>query len=36
MWDAETKLILCNDRYVEMYGMALDFVKPGRLIARGS
>jgi methyl-accepting chemotaxis protein len=30
MWDAETKLLLCNDRYVEMYGMALDFVKPGR------
>lgn len=32
MWDAETKLILFNDRYVEMYGMALDFVKPGLLL----
>ena len=22
MWSAETKLLLCNDRYIEMYGMS--------------
>jgi methyl-accepting chemotaxis protein len=32
MWDADTKLLLCNDRYIEMYGMSLDFVKPGLLL----
>jgi PAS domain-containing protein len=32
MWDAETKLLLCNDRYIEMYGMSPDFVKTGRLL----
>ena len=32
MWDADTKLLLCNQRYVEMYGMSLDFVKPGLLL----
>ena len=32
MWDADTKLLLFNDRYVEMYGMSHDFMKPGRLL----
>ena len=32
MWDADTRLLLCNDRYVEMYGMSRDFVRPGRLL----
>jgi len=32
MWDANTKLLLCNDRYVEMYGMSPDFVRPGLLL----
>lgn len=32
MWNAETKLLLCNDRYVEMYGMSPDIVKPGMLL----
>jgi methyl-accepting chemotaxis protein len=32
MWNAETKLLLCNDRYVEMYGMSPDIVKPGILL----
>jgi len=32
MWDANTKLLLCNDRYVEMYGMSPDVVKPGLLL----
>ena len=31
-WDAETRLVLCNDQYIEMYGMSPDFVKPGRLL----
>src|ERR1700682_6721052 len=32
MWNAETKLLLCNDRYVEMYGMSPDVVQPGMLL----
>jgi len=32
VWDADTKLLLFNDRYVEIYGMSPDFVKPGRLL----
>jgi PAS domain-containing protein/archaellum component FlaC len=32
MWDANTKLLLCNDRYTEMYGMSPDFVRPGLLL----
>jgi methyl-accepting chemotaxis protein len=29
MWNADTKLLMCNDRYIEMYGMSHDFVRPG-------
>ena len=29
MWNADTKLLMCNDRYIEMYGMSHDFMKPG-------
>jgi len=32
MWNAETKLLLCNDRYIEMYGMSPNFVKSGLLL----
>jgi methyl-accepting chemotaxis protein len=32
MWDANTKLLLCNDRYTEMYGMSVDFIRPGLLL----
>jgi methyl-accepting chemotaxis protein len=32
MWDADTKLLMCNDRYIEMYGMSHDVVKPGLLL----
>ncbi len=29
MFDAEGKMILCNRRYIEMYGLSSDVVKPG-------
>jgi diguanylate cyclase (GGDEF)-like protein len=29
MFDAEARLLVCNDRYVEMYGLPRDLVKPG-------
>ncbi len=29
MFDASTRLILCNERYIEMYGLPPDLVKPG-------
>ena len=29
MFDASTTLVLSNDRYVEMYGLSKDVVKPG-------
>lgn len=29
MWDADGRLLLCNDRYVSLYGMSPDVVKPG-------
>ena len=29
MFDAEGRLLMCNDRYIEMYGLARDVVKPG-------
>lgn len=29
MVDAKTRIIVCNDRYVQMYGMSPDIVKPG-------
>jgi methyl-accepting chemotaxis protein len=29
MFDAAERLVVCNDRYVEMYGLSRDIVKPG-------
>ncbi len=29
MFDANERLVVCNDRYVEMYGLSRDVVKPG-------
>lgn len=29
MWDGNTRLILCNERYIRMFGMSPDLVKPG-------
>jgi len=29
MIDKEKRLVLCNDRYIEMYGLSRDIVKPG-------
>jgi len=30
MFDRDARLVLCNNRYVEMHELSLDFVKPGR------
>jgi methyl-accepting chemotaxis protein len=30
--DSKTRIILCNDRYIKMYGMSPEFVKPGTLM----
>jgi diguanylate cyclase (GGDEF)-like protein/PAS domain S-box-containing protein len=29
LFDASRKLVVCNDRYIEMYGLSADVVKPG-------
>jgi diguanylate cyclase (GGDEF)-like protein len=29
MFDAAQRLVVCNDRYIEMYGLSADIVKPG-------
>jgi predicted signal transduction protein with EAL and GGDEF domain len=29
MFDAEARLVICNRRYVEIYGLALEFAQPG-------
>ena len=29
MFDASARLILCNERYIEMYGLSADIAKPG-------
>src|SRR5262249_60087822 len=29
MFDAECRLLMCNERYIEMYGLPRDVVKPG-------
>jgi methyl-accepting chemotaxis protein len=29
MFDASTRLVLCNDRYIELYGLPRDVAKPG-------
>jgi methyl-accepting chemotaxis protein len=32
MFDASTRLVLCNDRYVELYGLPPDVAKPGVML----
>jgi PAS domain-containing protein len=32
MFDASTRLILCNGRYIEMYGLTPEVAKPGALL----
>ena len=32
MFDAAERMVVCNDRYVEMYGLSPDVVKPGALL----
>jgi methyl-accepting chemotaxis protein len=32
MWDATARLVLCNQRYIQMHGMTADLVKPGALL----
>lgn len=32
MFDASERLVVCNDRYIEMYGLSPDVVKPGALL----
>jgi diguanylate cyclase (GGDEF)-like protein len=32
LFDAETRLIFCNTRYMELYGMLPDFSRPGRYL----
>ena len=29
MFDADDRLVVCNDRYIEMYGLSPDIIKPG-------
>jgi methyl-accepting chemotaxis protein len=33
MFDADGRLVVCNDRYLDMYGLSADIVKPGALLA---
>jgi diguanylate cyclase (GGDEF)-like protein len=30
MFDAAERMVVCNNRYIDMYGLSRDFVKPGR------
>jgi len=32
MFDAQARLVVCNRRYIEMYGLSADLVKPGCLL----
>jgi methyl-accepting chemotaxis protein len=32
MWDSATRLLVCNDRYVSMYHMSPEVVRPGRTL----
>ncbi|MBV9260398.1 MAG: EAL domain-containing protein [Pseudolabrys sp.] len=32
MFDAHERMVVCNDRYIEMYGLSRDVVKPGVLL----
>src|ERR1700676_3809226 len=31
-YDAQARLVLCNERYIEMYGLSRDVIKPGATI----
>ncbi len=33
MFDANERLVVCNDRYIEMYGLSRDVVRPGCTLA---
>ena len=35
MFDAGERMVVCNDRYLEMYGLSRELVKPGLDLARG-
>ena len=32
MWDPSARLLVCNERYVSMYGMSPQIVRPGRTL----
>jgi len=32
MFDSGARLVVCNERYLEMYGLSHDFVRPGRTL----
>jgi len=32
VWDSNARLLVCNDRWIDMYGMSRDKVKPGKSI----
>ena len=32
MFDSSARLVICNQRYIEMYGLSPDVIKPGRTI----
>src|ERR1051325_620909 len=32
MFDAQERMVVCNERYIEMYGLARDLAKPGVLL----
>jgi diguanylate cyclase (GGDEF)-like protein len=34
MFDADSRLLVCNDRYLDMYGLPRDAVKPGCTVAQ--
>jgi diguanylate cyclase (GGDEF)-like protein len=34
MFDADSRLLVCNDRYLDMYGLPRDVVKPGCTVAQ--
>ena len=33
MFDSAERLVVCNDRYIDMYNLSRDFVKPGRTLS---
>ena len=36
IFDAEMRLVVCNKRYLEIYGLPADDVRPGHVAACGS